>query len=319
MDWFNGKQNCPDEGAWITIGAFDGLHLGHQRIFRQVSEGAAQSHQPAAVVTFFPHPVVILRNIQNPFYLTLPHEKEKILNDLFDIDTLLTIPFDQDISNLSASAFLQQLHAQYRFSHLVVGYDFRMGKDRQGNFSVMTAVGNELGFCVLPIDPELSSNQPISSTRIRSAVERGDLPAANAMLGYPYKIIGDVVHGDGRGKHIGLPTANIAVFSQKLIPPTGVYAAFIHVDEIEYQAVVNIGYRPTFYENPSEKTIEVHILDFTRQIYGHTVILDCIQQIRPEKKFDSVEDLMDQIKQDICQAKEVLEYAGKQKDLYLRP
>ncbi len=293
------------KGAWITIGSFDGIHLGHQKIIKYLIEGAKKTDAPSIVITFYPHPTVYIKNITGPYYLTLPEEKDRILSKL-GVDSILTMYFDHSISRLSPQDFISSLHHQLKFTCLLAGYDFRLGADREGDLKRLEYLGNKMGFCVRAITPLTQKSKPISSSIIRVALKNGDLSTANILLGYPYSIEGTVVHGDGRGKHIGIPTANLSVWEEKLLPRGGVYAAFAFINKKRFPAVISIGFRPTFYDIPEQQTIEAHILNFTDQIYGMQIKLQFISQLRQEKKFGSVNELMEQIRKDISNAEEVL-------------
>jgi riboflavin kinase/FMN adenylyltransferase len=188
----------------------------------------------------------------------------------------------------------------------LVGYDFRLGADRKGGLKMLEYFGDKMGFCVRAIKPLQKQSKPISSSVIRSALKRGDLSTVNTLLGYPYSTEGTVVHGDGRGKHIGIPTANLSVWEKKLLPSEGVYAAFIYINKKRFPTVVSIGFRPTFYEIPEQQTIEAHILNFSDQIYGMKIKLQFISRLREEKKFRSVKELMKQVRKDISDAEEAL-------------
>ncbi|MDO9547303.1 MAG: bifunctional riboflavin kinase/FAD synthetase [Pelolinea sp.] len=310
----NTEGKSSKTGAWITIGAFDGVHLGHQELIKRLVDGAKRDNCPSIVVTFFPNPIIHLRNIKEPFYLTVPEEKDKFLSRL-GIDSILTISFNQSVSRLSPRDFISMLHQQLKFTCLLIGYDFRLGADRVGGFSTLEELGREMGFCVRTIDPLELGSQPVSSSSIRTAIKNGDIRAANKMLGYPYSIEGQVVHGDGRGKHIGLPTANMSIWDGKFLPGNGVYAAYAILDGNRHPAVVNIGVRPTFYEMPSEQTIEAHILNFSDQIYDVKIAIQFISRLRKENKYGSVSDLMDQVRKDISDTEEVLKNEPAQTNL----
>jgi riboflavin kinase/FMN adenylyltransferase len=293
------------KGAWITIGSFDGVHLGHQKIINNLVEGAKRISVPSIVVTFFPHPATHIQNITDPYYLTSPEEKDQILSRL-GINSILTVDFSHSISRLSPQDFISTLHHQLKFSCLLVGYNFRLGVGREGDLKKLKYLGNKMGFCVRTIAPLQQHSKLISSSIIRAALKKGDLSTANTILGYPYSIEGTVVHGDGRGKHIGIPTANLSVWKKKLLPAEGVYTAFALIDKKRVPAVVSIGFRPTFYKTSGQQTVETHILNFSDQIYGMQLKLQFISRLRQEKKFKSVNELIEQIRKDISDTKEVL-------------
>ena len=302
------------QGAWITIGSFDGVHIGHQQIIKTLVEGAKTDKTSSVVVTFFPHPAKVLRAFPDPFYLSTPEEKDNALASL-GLTSVLTIQFNRLLASLTVHEFMSILHNQLKFSCLLIGYDFRLGANREGDIHRLREIGEKLGYCVRAIKPLQSTSQVVSSSLIRKLISDGDITNANTMLGRWFAASGEIIHGDGRGKHIGIPTANIEPWSEKLIPKIGVYAALAELNGSLYQAVVNIGRRPTFYSTPAQQTIEVHLLAFNRGIYGSRLCLNFVKRIRDEVKFNSAEDLMRQIRKDINDSSEVLEYATTEKNL----
>lgn len=312
-EWEKSGQK-KNSGAFVTIGSFDGVHLGHQAILKKLVKESHESGSKSIVVTFFPHPVKVLRDVKGLYYLTSPEEKDELLTSL-GVDTILTLHFNHSLATKSAESFIRLLHDQLQFSCLLIGYDFRLGSNRDGDFHFLTELGKELEYCVRAIEPFRQTSQTISSSTIRDLIQTGDISTANGLLGRPYSLEGTVVHGDGRGKHIGLPTANLSVWEEKLLPEGGIYAAFANLGNQRYFSAINIGSRPTFYKSPAQQTIEAFILDFDADIYGQKVRLDIIQRIRSEKKFDSADELMVQINKDIQQSREVLAHVPYQTNL----
>ena len=304
----NTENKTDYQGAWVTIGSFDGVHTGHQQIIKTLTEGAKAENSASVIVTFFPHPAKVLRPFPDPFYLTTPEEKDFMLTQL-GLTSVLTLTFSRQLAGLTAFEFMKILHNQLKFSCLLIGYDFRLGANREGDLKKLREIGSELGYCVRAIEPLQLTSQVVSSSLIRKLISEGEITEANSLLGHTYTVSGEIVHGDGRGKHIGIPTANIEPWSEKLIPKIGVYAALADLDGKRHKAVVNIGRRPTFYAKSAIQTIEVHLLDFNRDAYGSTLNLNFIKRIRDEVKFDSAVDLMGQIRRDINESREVLEYA----------
>jgi riboflavin kinase/FMN adenylyltransferase len=301
-------------GTWATIGSYDGVHLGHQFLIRTLVEESRQAGKPSTVVTFFPHPVKELRDIKGPYYLTTPEEKNQILTSL-GVSSVLTLYFTHNLAIQSTDSFIRILYNHIHFSCLLIGYDFRLGANRDGDIHTLSSLGKELGYCVRAIEPFIKTDQPVSSSRIRELIQAGDIRSANSLLGRPYSAGGPIIHGDARGRQLGMRTANLDIWPEKLLPGAGVYAAFAEVDNRCYPAVVNIGSRPTFYEKPSLQTVEAHLLDFDQDIYDQQMQLKFIQRIRPEKKFSGAEELMVQIKQDIQFTREVLTDEPKPTDL----
>lgn len=305
-EWDNKLQD-QSTGAWITIGSYDGVHLGHQKIIRELVEGSHEIGSTAVVINFFPHPLKILGNISGPFYLTTQEEKNKVLSNL-GVDSTISIKFDLEFSKQSADIFIRLLHRQLQFSNLLIGYDFKFGADRGGDFHTLSKLGEELGYSVRAIERFEKDSQPISSSVIRQLIKEGNVKMASDFLGRPYAACGNIIHGDGRGRTIGLPTANLDIWPEKLLPVQGVYAAYAYIGSERSMSVVNIGNRPTFYQVPSHQTVEAHLLDFSGDIYGNEMRLDFIERIRPEKNFGNTQELMVQIKEDIQNAREVLAY-----------
>jgi len=314
MDPDNTENKSKHQGAWVTIGSFDGVHIGHQQIIRTLTEGAKADNSASVIVTFFPHPSKVLRPFSDPFYLSTPEEKDATLTNL-GLSSVLTISFSPQLASLTAFEFMSILHKQLKFSCLLIGHDFRLGANREGDFQKLSEIGEQLGYCVRTIEPLQSTSQVISSSLIRKLISEGEIPTANVMLGQAYTVSGAIVHGDGRGRHIGIPTANLEPWKEKLIPKIGVYAAFAQLESHRHKAVVNIGRRPTFYDKPALQTIEVHLLDFDKDIYGSQLSLNFVERIRDEVKFNSAEELMGQIRKDIMDSREVLEHATIKKNL----
>ena len=302
------ENKSKHQGAWVTIGSFDGVHIGHQQIIKTLTEGAKAENSASVIVTFFPHPAKVLRPFPDPFYLSTPEEKDATLARL-GLTSVLTINFSRQLASLTAFEFMSILHNQLKFSCLLIGYDFRLGANREGDLQKLREIGEQLGYCVRAIEPLQSTSQVVSSSLIRKLISEGEITTANIMLGQEYTVSGEIVHGDGRGRHIGIPTANIEPWKEKLIPKIGVYAAFAHLEGRRHKAVVNIGRRPTFYDKPALQTIEVHLLDFDKDIYGSHLSLNFIKRIRDEVKFNSADELMGQIRKDIMDSREVLEHA----------
>jgi len=300
--------------AWVTIGTFDGIHLGHRTILERLVKGAKEENSKAVVVTFFPYPAMVLKSIQEPYYLTTPEEKNRLMASL-GVDSILTLHFDQRLASKTAHEFMQALYDQLHFSCLLIGYDFRLGRDREGDLEMLRKIGAELGYCVHAIPAHQQLGQPVSSSRIRSLLAGGDVQTAASLLGRYYELSGEVIHGDGRGRHIGIPTANLDVWREKMMPSSGVYAAIAELDGEFLQAVINVGSRPTFYNGDAIQTIEAHLLDFQGEIYGRRMTLQLVERLRPETKFENASALMDQIRKDIAMTRRVLDHASIEKDL----
>jgi riboflavin kinase / FMN adenylyltransferase len=293
------------DSAWVTIGSFDGVHRGHQQIIRKLVSEAHSSGAPAVVVTFFPHPAVVLRGLQGPFFLTTPDERAALLEKL-GIDYVVTLPFDKQMAMQTAEEFMTAIKTHLGLKKLVVGYNFALGRGRQGDISTLTALGEKMGYSVEVMSPVEIDGEVISSSRIRALLNQGDVSSAADLLGRPYKVAGEVTHGDGRGHGLGIPTANLSVWPERLVPAVGVYATWASYRGKRYASVTNIGIRPTFENDPVLPRIETHLLDFDRDLYGQPLELEFVQHLRREQRFPSIQILLDQIHQDILQAREVL-------------
>lgn len=294
----------PDRPSLITIGSFDGVHLGHQALIRNLVESAHARGYHAAVVTFFPHPSVVLRGRKPSFYLNSPEEKAALFAGL-GIDTLVTHPFDHAVAQITASQFVDQLIAALDFKEIWCGADFAFGHNREGTVDWLKQHGRENGYDVKVVEPVSLTGDIVSSSRIRRALAEGDVSLAAACIGRPYQVPGVVVEGSRRGRTIGIPTANLQVWEERAYPANGVYACRAWVNAQTVDAVANVGVRPTF-EPELHPTIEAHLLDFDADLYGQTLRLDFMTRLRAEKKFNGVSELIEQIKRDITAAREIL-------------
>ncbi len=290
----------------ITVGNFDGVHLGHQAIIKQIVGRGKSQGKPVIVITFFPNPADFFNRSEKHFYLTSPAEKEEILLGL-GVDKVVTFRFDQNFANLLPEAFLSAMKEKLGLGTLVVGYDFAMGKNRQGTIPVLKSLGVEMDFKVEVLAPVKFDGQEISSTRIRQALKSGDVSLARELLGRPYQVSGEVTHGSDRGSRIGLPTANMTHWELKQLPAVGVYATRPILMGGIYQGITNIGFRPTF-EHQDQPNIETHILDFDGNIYGEKLELEFIEKIRDEQKFSGVEAFLAQIERDKAKARRIFRH-----------
>ena len=291
----------------ITIGTFDGVHLGHQQIIRQVKAEASALKGESVIITFHPHPRKVVRGQFNVELLNSMEEKISLLRS-HGIDHLVIVPFTPEFAELSARDYVRNfLVARFHPRELIIGYDHRFGKDRSGNFELLEELGPEFGFQVREIPEHVLHTVTISSTRIRNALKGGQLVEANENLGYPYMLSGIVSEGDKRGRTIGYPTANLKIADpEKLIPSDGVYAVTLGITGKEniYRGMMNIGYRPTV--DGKTRTIEVNIFNFHETIYGETLKLQLHHYLREEKKFGSLEELKAQLAADQMNALQAL-------------
>jgi riboflavin kinase/FMN adenylyltransferase len=292
-------------GVWLTIGAFDGVHLGHQEIISRLTSEAHSDGALAVVLTFFPHPATVVRERDFPFYLTTPEEKAKLMESL-GVDILITHSFDKKIASTPAKEFMMLLHHHLGMKHLRVGYDFALGRNREGNISTLAEYGKEFGYTIEATEAFKLDNQVVSSSRIRFLLGVGQVAEAAKLLNRNYSISGTVILGDQRGRTIGFPTANLDIWKMRTIPAAGVYACLAKVNDMIYHAVANIGVRPTFENTPVPPRVEAHLLDFQGNIYGELVSLEFITRLRDEQRFTSVEELVYQIECDVQVARQIL-------------
>lgn len=297
------------ENAWVTIGSFDGVHLGHQSIIRPMVAEAHRNQAPAVIITFYPHPSRVLRQANGPFYLSSPAEQAEIFDSL-GVDLMISAPFTVEFASLTADEFVQQLKDHLGIASLWVGQDFALGKARMGNIEYLEKLGNTLGFRVNTVPPCLIQGEIVSSSKIRSLLQAGEVQKAAQFLGRPYRFSGTVIRGDGRGRGLGFPTANIEIPDDRLVPRIGVYVTRAGFNGRWFPAVTNIGYRPTFEKESVIPWVEAHILDFDQDLYDQTLQLDFCEFLRPEKRFSSVDELIGQIHNDIQRTKEVLAHAS---------
>lgn len=307
MQLIRGLHNLtqPLPPSVVTIGNFDGIHLGHQQVLQQLKTIADKSSLCSAVIIFEPQPIEFFAPDKAPKRLSRFREKIAYLNSQ-EIDYLLCLKFDQPFSELSAEQFVQGLLVN-RLStrHLVIGDDFQFGKSRSGNFESLQVFGKQYGFEVDNTETLLFDGSRVSSTRIRESIQSDDFTLAAALLGRPYSLSGKVSHGQKLGRQLGYPTINIKMGSKTLIVK-GIFAVMVKgIDNRVLQGVASLGTRPTV--NGVDSTLEVYILDFNQEVYGYNVEVDFLYKIRDEKKFDSIEELTANIDQDVVLAKQYFE------------
>lgn len=282
-----------DPKSAITVGTFDGVHLGHRQIIKELNKTKEEKGLRSVVVTFDPHPQIVLRNKAKDIkLLNTTEEKLDHFREL-DIDLVYIINFTKEFSQTHAVDFYKDyLINGIGLSDLVLGYDHMFGKDREGNFETLKGLSNEFEFTVHKIGEYAPGGEHVSSTEIRNALFDGDIPKANRLLGEKYSISGTVIHGNKKGRELGYPTANIEIDAHfKLIPRTGIYAVEVEVDGKRYFGMMSIGYNPTVTDE-KQLRIEVNILDFDENIYGKKIKVYFLEYIREEKKFDSLEELI---------------------------
>lgn len=292
----------------VTIGTFDGLHLGHQKVLARLIDFAESHGGESVVFTFYPHPRLVTAPHETNLRLLTTLEEKKELFARSGIDHLIVFPFTKEFSQLTYSEFVEQILVKKMHTHcLVVGYDHRFGKNREGGFEYLQNCADKFGFEIEKLEVLLVDEAHVSSTRIREALEKGDVALANKFLGYRFTLHGTVVEGQRVGRKLGFPTANIeASDPHKLIPGYGVYAVEVLLSGNKYKGMLNIGIRPTFNKNADNRSIEVHIFNFSGDIYNKEITLVFAGKIRDEQKFSSLEALTEQLKNDKITALKIL-------------
>lgn len=288
-----------------AIGAFDGIHLGHQHILRETVAYARQEGLEAAAILFDPLPSQFFGRLGTDQRILLPDEQKEMLSRL-GITRTIILPFTAELANLPAETFLEQLQAAIRFRKLFMGEDFSLGKDRTGDPAFITDLGRKLNYTTEVIAKDVMDGAVISSTRIRALLNSGCVDQANRLLGYPFFFSGETIHGAARGRKLGFPTLNISIPPEKTRLPNGVYAVHVWIDGRKYASVTNIGVRPTFGMENSGVVVESFLLDAAGDFYGKSIRLEFMKMLRKEIRFPSADALKEQISRDIRTAKEIL-------------
>jgi riboflavin kinase/FMN adenylyltransferase len=289
---------------FLAIGVFDGVHRGHQAVISTSADHARAANGTPIVVTFDPHPEKVLRPEKAPHLLSATQHKITLIKNL-GVGHLLVIKFDKQFAATEPEDFVNELVTTSKpLREICVGHEWSFGKNRRGNLQLLKKLGSKFNFQVVGVPPVKANGEVVSSTAIRRAIENGDLAKAAAMLGREYTILGTVTRGDNLGKKIGFPTANLSAHSEQF-PPDGVYAAEAKIDNELHRGVINLGVRPTVSGNKSERVLEVHLFDFSRDIYGRDVEVRFVKFLRSEKKFESVDALVAQIRRDVEEAREL--------------
>ena len=289
------KDFLPIKNAVVTVGTFDGVHLGHQAIFRTMRQEAEAIDGETVVITFYPHPRIVLGlDSENLKFINTQGKKINRLEES-GIDHLIIVPFNKEFASISSKEFINDLVVEKIHPKIIVtGFDHHFGKDRGGSFDLLSEIGKKKGFKVIKVEAQYINDVPVSSTKIRKLLNNGAVLVANNFLGYEYSITGKVVTGKSIGRDIGFPTANIEVADEyKLIAAVGVYACRVEYMGKLYKGMCNIGYRPTI--NHGDLTIEVHIFDFNKQIYGEEITIIFVDRMRDERKFENLNELSKQL------------------------
>ena len=297
MRVFKGLDNLPPfKNPVLTIGTFDGVHLGHAKIIERLRKKAIEVDGESIIITFDPHPRFVVAPNSTPIeLLSTSQEKIKALQALH-VDNVVIVPFTKAFSDISAEAYIRDFIVSNFHPHtIIIGYDHHFGKNRQGNYQLLESVKATYGFQLEEIPVQEIEHIAVSSTKIRAALHIGDIKKANELAGKYYTLEGVVIHGEKRGRLIGFPTANVHVGdAHKLIPANGVYAVKAYLKETVYKAMLNIGVRPTV-SSSNHRSIEVNIIDFDQDIYDETLRIEFVDKLRDERKFNSIDELIAQL------------------------
>ena len=284
----------------VTIGTFDGVHLGHREVISELKRISLETGGESVVFTFSPHPRMVVTPEEDTIrLLTTVEEKTALLQEL-GLEHLVIYPFTRDFAALSYTEFVEDiLVGRMNIHKLVTGYDHKLGHDRKGDFLALRELGSHFGFDVEQLNPLVVENVAVSSTKIRQALESGDMKKANHFLGYSYMLKGKVIDGRRLGRELGFPTANISPDDRhKMVPTDGVYAVYAEVEGQHYQGMLNVGTRPTVNSNVDHRSIEVHIFEFSKDIYQQDITVNFVERIRNEIKFEGLEKLKEQLVKD---------------------
>jgi len=292
----------PQRETLLTIGVFDGVHAGHRYLLERLIQRGKEENLVSGVVTFNPHPQWVLHQDQLPWLSTL-EERANGLREL-GIDLVAVISFTLEVAQLSAREFVVLLKRYLKMRGLMISRDFALGRGCEGNSTLLSALGQEIGFTVETIPPFTIDGEIVSSTLIRQALAQGDVAKVTKLMGHPFNLVGEVIPGERRGQNLGFPTANLDIEPQQALPGNGVYATIAQVDGKQFASATNIGTRPTFEDG--RKTVEVHLLDYEGDLYGKQVKTEFVWKLRNEQYFASSEELKSQVKKDIRKAKTIL-------------
>lgn len=286
------------QNSVITIGTFDGVHLGHQKLIERLRTLATEQNGESIIITFHPHPRLVINPQDDSLKLLNTIDEKIALLEKYGVDNLVIVPFSRDFSEQSAEDYVTDfLVKNFQPKAIVIGYDHKFGRNRTGDFHLLETMKTRFGYQLEEITKEMLEDMTISSTKIREALNQGRIEEATELLGHNYTLAGFVVKGLQNGRKLGYPTANLQISdTHKLIPKTGIYAVRVSYGQQTYNGMLSIGYNPTF--GGKVQTVEVNILDFNKEIYGELLMLEFVSYIRAEKKFESLEDLIKAIDND---------------------
>ena len=297
----------PDKDMLLTIGVFDGVHLGHKDLISQLVAQARQQDLLSGVVTFRQHPQEVLQPQTRLPFLTDLTERSNLLKGE-GVAVIIPLTFTAESAQLSARQFVDLLKKYLRMRGLVIGPDFALGRNREGNASTLCTLGKEMGFSVMVVPAVMINGEVVSSTAIRKALADGDMKKVRSLAGRPFSLHGQVVTGAGRGIALGFPTANLDIAPEQAVPADGVYATWAYIDGRTYPSMTNIGQNPTF--NDRKRAAEVYVVDYQSDLYGHELKIDIVERLRDEKKFNTVAELKKQIAEDVKRGKAILNSEG---------
>ncbi len=298
----------PEKDMLLTIGVFDGVHLGHKYLISQLKELARQQNLLSGVVTFLRHPQeVLLPQTKLPFLTNLT-QRTSLLKDE-GVEAIVTLSFNYELARLSTRQFISLLKKYLRMQGLVIGPDFALGQNREGNTDALRTLGQDMNFSVTVILPIMINNEVVSSTAIRGALADGDMKRVHNLAGRLFSLQGCVIAGARRGIELGFPTANLDIEPEQALPAEGVYATRVYIDNKAYSSMTNIGKRPTF--GSGQRTVEVYVLDYHSDLYGRELKIDIIERLRGERQFDTAEELKKQITEDVKQGRAILNHQGR--------
>lgn len=297
----------PERDTLLTVGVFDGVHLGHKHLISELLRQAGEKGLLSGVVTFRQHPEDLLSSKKQLPFLTDIKTRVRLLQNE-GIDIIVPLSFTKDLARLDARRFIGLLRKHLKMRGMVIGSDFALGKGREGDTGTLRQLGKEMDFSVTVVPPMEINGEVVSSTTIRKAMAEGNMEKVRMLTGRYFSLHGRVVTGAGRGEGLGFPTANLDVNSGQALPPDGVYAGLAHINGKIYQTMTNVGKDPTF--GVSERTIEAYLLDYSGDLYGHELTVDFVARLRDEKKFKNVDELKKQVAEDVRQGKNILESTG---------
>jgi riboflavin kinase / FMN adenylyltransferase len=297
---------APEKGTILTVGVFDGVHQGHRHLLRKLIKRAYPDYLPG-VITFINHPAGVLRPDLQVRYITAPEQKARLIKEC-GIELVISLEFTRELSQVSAREFTTMLVELLRMKGLVVGPDFALGRNREGNAEFLRELGAELGFWIETVEPLILDGVLVRSRRVRQTISQGDVTTGNRLLGRQFYLSGKVIKGDQRGRELGFPTANLSTAPGMMLPGDGIYATWAVISGVRHPSATSIGVRPTF--GLTERLVEVYVMDFNADLYGQEIGIEFVKKLRSQETFSTVEALVAQVDRDVKQARLVLAHDG---------